>query len=71
MTKWTDAKLKRQAIKDWKDCHECGHYPAWTNDDCEYYTHEDWKRRAKEYDMTVSEFKKYVKYFYEYDSTRM
>ena len=27
MVKWTDAKLKRQAIREWKDCYECGHFP--------------------------------------------
>lgn len=70
MAKWTDAKLKREAIRDWKDCYECGHYPDWTKD-CQYYTSEDWKRWADEYNMTIDEFKKYVNYFFEYDSTRM
>lgn len=69
MTKWTDAKLKKEAIRDYKECYECGHYPDWTND-CEYYTYNDWKKMAKEYDMTVPEFKKYVNYFFEYDATR-
>ena len=27
MTKWTDAKLKKQAIEEWKDCYKCGHFP--------------------------------------------
>lgn len=68
MTKWTDAKLKREAIRDWKECYECGHYPDWTN---EPMTKELAKEWAEEYDMTVPEFKKYVDYFYEYDSIRM
>ena len=70
MTKWTDAELKHQAIKDWKDCYECGHFSDWTND-CKYYTYEDLKRQAKDYSMTVPKFKKYVNYFYEYDSIRI
>ena len=46
MTKWTDAKLKKQAIEELEDY-------------------------AKEYDMTLEEFKKYVDYFLEYNETRM
>lgn len=70
MTKWTDAKLKRQAIKDWKDCYECGHYPEFIRDQ-PYVTKEELKIYAKEYDMTLKEFKKYVNYFIEYNETRM
>ena len=68
MTKWTDAKLKQEAIRDWKESYECGHYPDWTN---EPMTNELAKEWASEYDMTVPEFKKYVDYFYEYNETRM
>jgi len=70
MTKWTDAKLKREAIRDYKECYDCGHYPEWTSD-IQYSSKDEIKQWANEYDMTVPEFKKYVNYFFEYDSTRM
>lgn len=56
MTKWTDAKLKREAIREWKDCYECGHFPEFICD--QPYVSEE-------------EFKKYVDYFLEYNETRM
>jgi len=68
MTKWTDAKLKREAIRDYKECYDCGHYPDWTN---EPLNNELVKKWSKEYDMTTQEFIKYANYFYEYDATRM
>ena len=68
MVKWTDSKLKREAIREWKDCYECGHYPDWTNESMTKELYKDW---ADEYDMTVPEFKKYVNYFFEYSETRM
>ena len=70
MTKWTDAKLKKQAINEWKDCYECGHFPEFICDQ-PYVDEEDLKDYAKEYDMTLEEFKKYVDYFIEYNETRM
>lgn len=70
MVKWTDAKLKRQAIREWKESYECGHYPDWS-DYVQYFSKEDWEDWADEYNMTVPEFKKYVDYFFEYNETRM
>lgn len=62
MSKWTNAKLKKEAIRDYKECYECGHYPDWTNESLTDELIEKW---SKEYDMTPEQFKKYVKYFYE------
>lgn len=62
MSKWTEAKLKKEAESDYKECYECGHYPGWTN---EKLTSEIIKRWADEYNMTLEEFKKYVNYFME------
>ena len=70
MAKWTKAKLKKEAIKDWKDCYECGHFPDFICDQpC--VSEEELKDYAKEYDMTLEEFKKYINYFLEYNETRM
>lgn len=68
MTKWTDAKLKREAIRDWKESYECGHYPDWTNEPLSNQVVRKW---AKEYNMSVPEFYKYADYFYQYEETRM
>ena len=70
MVKWTDAKLKREAIRDWKESYECGHYPDFICDQ-PYVSEEELQDYAKEYDMTLEEFKKYVDYFLEYNETRM
>lgn len=63
MTKWTDAKLKREATNEYHDCYECGYYPDWTDGTLSNDELEMW---ANEYDMTVSEFKKYMNYFLGY-----
>lgn len=63
MTKWTDAKLKRQAYKDWRDCR--GYFPEFINDRS-YLSDYEWIKYAKEYGMSLEEFKKYVDYFYDY-----
>ena len=56
MTKWTDAKLKKQAIEEWKDCYECGHFPDFICDQ-PYVSEEELQDYAKEYGMTLEEFK--------------
>ena len=68
MTKWTDVKLKREAIRDYKESYECGHYPDWTNEPLSNQIARKW---AKEYNMSVPEFYKYTDYFYRYEQTRM
>lgn len=62
MSKWTDAELKQEAIHDYQECRECGHYPDWTN---EPLTTELIKKWSVEYDMNENEFKRYINYFYE------
>lgn len=52
-----DAKLKKQAIEEWKDCYECGHFPDFICDQ-PYVSEEELQDYAKEYDMTLEEFKK-------------
>ena len=67
MSKWTDAKLKKEAIRDYKECYECGHFPDFICDQpC--VDEEELKEYAEEYDMTLEEFKKYVNYFFECDA---
>lgn len=68
MVKWTDNKLKKAAVREWKDCYECGHFPDWTN---EPLSNEVVRRWAKEYKMSVPEFYRYTNYFYQYNETRI
>ena len=63
MTKWIDAKLKKQAYKDYVNC--CGHFPAFIYDK-PYLSDYEWIKYAKEYGMSLEEFKKYADYFYDY-----
>ena len=53
-----------------KDCYECGHFPDFICDQ-PYVSEEELEDYAREYDMTLEEFKKYVDYFLSYNETRM
>ena len=67
MVKWTDGKLKKRAYKDYVDCRINGHFPEFI-DDQPYVSDYELIKHAKEYDMSLEEFKKYIDYFLEYMS---
>lgn len=70
MSKWTDKQLKQEAIRDYKECYEYGHFPTWT-DECQFFDAKEWQKWANEYDMTVEEFKKYTNYFFECSANQL
>lgn len=54
-------KLAKMAREHFLECYESGHYPDWICDGIS--DEEDLKYWAKEYDMTVAEFKQYSEFF--------
>lgn len=60
----TDKQIKKIARDDYIDCRQCGHFPDFIcNNGC--LSKAELKQWADEYEMSVSDFNKYMNYFME------
>ena len=65
MVKLTNEQLKQKAIEDWHSYRKQYDLPQWFKN--RHFDRSDYERFAKENGMSVSNFKKYMNYFCEYD----